>query len=189
MALTISLRGVLNAPFRKRVRADAFPLNQYHSPLGKGTDVNICPFGVVWVAPFREGRSVRYHSRWSFLMLLNSLDCILAIQCMTISGFQGCPLTRMHKCGNIMRILQSYKAKLPYGRNTKALQFVKYKSSALYVRGAIREIYESHISCHTKQYIVWQEWNTKAIRCMTEKYLVEKVCGVPIDTIFGWFTF
>ena len=91
MALTISLRGVLNAPFRKRVRADAFPLNQYHSPLGKGTDVNICPFGVVWVAPFRQGRSVRYHSRWSFLMLLNSLDCILAIQCMTISGFQGCP--------------------------------------------------------------------------------------------------
>jgi hypothetical protein len=41
--LLLSLRGVLNAPFRKRVRADAFPLNQYHSPLGKGTDVNICP--------------------------------------------------------------------------------------------------------------------------------------------------
>lgn len=111
------------------------------------------------------------------------------IQCMAISGFQGCPLTREHKCGNIMRILQSYKAKLPYCRNTKALQFVKYKSSALYVRGAIREIYESHISCHTKQYIVWQEWNTKAIRCMTEKYLVEKVYGISIDTIFGWFTF
>lgn len=111
------------------------------------------------------------------------------IQCMAISGFQGCPLTREHKCGNIMRILQSYKAKLPYGRNTKALQFVKYKSSALYVRGAIREIYESHISCHTKQYIVWQKWNTKAIRCMTEKYLVEKVCGVSIDTILGHLCF
>ena len=148
--------GVLNAPLEKGCGRTPSP-KPISLPLGKGTDVNICPFGVVWVAPFRQGRSVRYHSRWSFLMLLNSLDCILAIQCMTISGFQGCPLTRMHKCGNIMRILQSYKAKLPYGRNTKALQFVKYKSSALYVRGAIREIYESHISCHTKQYNVLQE--------------------------------
>ena len=51
------------------------------------------------------------------------------IQCMAISGFQGCPLTREHKCGNIMRILQSYKEKLPYGRHTKAVQLEPYKSS------------------------------------------------------------
>lgn len=69
----------LNAPFRKRVHGDAFPLNQYHSPLGRGSKPLSCPLsGVVWVAPFRQGRSVRYHSRWSFLMLPHSLDCILA---------------------------------------------------------------------------------------------------------------
>ena len=51
------------------------------------------------------------------------------IQCMAIPGFQGCPLTREHKCGNIMRILQFCKAKLSYGRHTKAVQLEPYKSS------------------------------------------------------------
>lgn len=39
----LNLQGVLIAPFRKRVRADAFPLNQYHSPLGSGSRCFICP--------------------------------------------------------------------------------------------------------------------------------------------------
>lgn len=33
----------LNAPFRKRVHGDAFPLNQYHSPLGRGSKPLSCP--------------------------------------------------------------------------------------------------------------------------------------------------
>ena len=36
--------GVLNAPLEKGA-GGRLPLNQYHSPLGKGTDVNICPLG------------------------------------------------------------------------------------------------------------------------------------------------
>ena len=43
-----------------------------------------------------------------------------------------------------MRILQFCKAKLSYGRHTKALQSVKYKSCTLYVRRAIRKPYGSH---------------------------------------------
>lgn len=33
----------LNAPFRKRGHGDAFPLNQYHSPLGRGSKPLSCP--------------------------------------------------------------------------------------------------------------------------------------------------
>ena len=75
-----------------------------------------------------------------------------------------------------MRILQSYKAKLPYGRNTKALQFVKYKSSALYVRGHTGDIRKPYILPY-KAVQCTAGVKTKAIRCMTEKYLVEKYVG------------
>ena len=88
-----------------------------------------------------------------------------------------------------MRILQSYKAKLPYGRNTKALQFVKYKSSALYVRGAIREIYESHISCHTKAVQCTAGVKYKSHTLHDRKIFSRKVCGVSIDTILGYLCF
>ena len=92
----------LNAPFRKRVHGDAFPLNQYHSPLGRGSKPLSCPLsGVVWVAPFRQGRSVRYHSRWSFLMLPHSLDFILAFWQSVTSIF---PFTAFTKCALIYQL-------------------------------------------------------------------------------------
>lgn len=56
------------------------------------------PMGVVWVAPFRQGRSVRYHSRWSFLMLPHSLDCILAFLQSVTSIF---PFIAFTKCALI----------------------------------------------------------------------------------------
>ena len=102
------------------------------------------------------------------------------IQCMAISGFQGCPLTREHKCGNIMRILQSYKEKLPYGRHTKAVQLEPYKSS----RCMYAEPYESSRCMYAEPYERCTKAVHPAICCMSEKYLVEKVCEVSIDTIF-----
>lgn len=59
------------------------------------------PLGVVWVAPFRQGRSVRYHSRWSFLMLPHSLDCILAFWQSVISIFS---FTAFTKCALIYQL-------------------------------------------------------------------------------------
>ena len=59
------------------------------------------PMGVVWVAPFRQGRSVRYHSRWSFLMLPHSLDCILAFLQSVTSIF---PFIAFTKCALIYQL-------------------------------------------------------------------------------------
>lgn len=62
VATTTHSVGSHSPPLEKGCEPTANPLNQYHSPLGKGADVYLPPLGVVWVAPFRQGRSVRYHS-------------------------------------------------------------------------------------------------------------------------------
>ena len=91
----------LNAPFRKRVHGDAFPLNQYHSPLGRGSKPLSCP------SRGSVGRSIPSRSGSIFLDLpLRSiqknlhptLDCILAFWQSVTSIF---PFTAFTKCALI----------------------------------------------------------------------------------------